>query len=91
MVANKIYPPIMAGGAELIVAWLSEGLTARGHRVTVVSTCGPDQALEHRNLAEQHTVDRMVESYLDRYRELLAKRSPNVRRDVRRMEMEHVA
>ncbi len=32
----------MAGGAELIVAWLSEGLVERGHRVTVVSTCGPD-------------------------------------------------
>ena len=32
----------MAGGAELMVAWLSEGLAARGHRVTVVSTCGPE-------------------------------------------------
>jgi glycosyltransferase involved in cell wall biosynthesis len=42
LVANNIYPPIMAGGAELIVAWLSEGLVARGHRVTVVSTCGPE-------------------------------------------------
>ena len=42
LIANNIYPPIMAGGAELIVAWLSEGLVARGHRVTVVSTCGPD-------------------------------------------------
>ncbi len=42
LVANNIYPPIMAGGAELMVAWLSEGLAARGHRVTVVSTCGPD-------------------------------------------------
>ena len=42
VVANNIYPPIMAGGAELIVSWLSEGLTARGHRVTVVSTCGPE-------------------------------------------------
>ena len=30
--SNNIYPPIMAGGAELIVAWLSEGLAARGHR-----------------------------------------------------------
>jgi glycosyltransferase involved in cell wall biosynthesis len=39
---NNIYPPIMAGGAELIVAWLSEGLAARGHRVTVVSTCAPE-------------------------------------------------
>jgi glycosyltransferase involved in cell wall biosynthesis len=43
MVANNIYPPIMAGGAELIVAYLCEGLAARGHRVTVVSTCGPEQ------------------------------------------------
>jgi glycosyltransferase involved in cell wall biosynthesis len=42
VIANNIYPPIMAGGAELIVAWLSEGLVARGHRVTVVSTCGPE-------------------------------------------------
>ena len=42
LVVNNIYPPLMAGGAELIVAWLSEGLAARGHRVTVVSTCGPE-------------------------------------------------
>ena len=42
VVVNNIYPPIMAGGAELIVAWLSEGLARRGHRVTVVSTCGPE-------------------------------------------------
>ena len=42
VVVNNIYPPIMAGGAELIVQWLSEGLTGRGHRVTVVSTCGPE-------------------------------------------------
>lgn len=42
VVVNNIYPPIMAGGAELIVAWLSEGLAARGHRVTVISTCGPE-------------------------------------------------
>jgi glycosyltransferase involved in cell wall biosynthesis len=42
IVVNNIYPPIMAGGAELIVAWLSEGLAARGHRVTVVSTCAPE-------------------------------------------------
>lgn len=42
LVANNIYPPIMAGGAERIVAYLCEGLVARGHRVTVVSTCGPE-------------------------------------------------
>ena len=42
LVVNNVYPPIMAGGAELIVAWLSEGLVQRGHRVTVVSTCGPE-------------------------------------------------
>lgn len=42
MVANNIYPPIAAGGAELIVSYLCEGLVKRGHRVTVVSTCGPD-------------------------------------------------
>jgi glycosyltransferase involved in cell wall biosynthesis len=42
LVANNIYPPIMAGGAELIVAYLCEELVRRGHRVTVVSTCGPD-------------------------------------------------
>jgi glycosyltransferase involved in cell wall biosynthesis len=42
VVANNLYPPIMAGGAERIVAYLCEGLVERGHRVTVVSTCGPD-------------------------------------------------
>lgn len=42
LIANNIYPPIMAGGAELIVAYLAEGLAARGNRVTVVSTCGPE-------------------------------------------------
>jgi glycosyltransferase involved in cell wall biosynthesis len=42
MVANNIYPPIVAGGAELIVSYLCEGLVARGHRVTVVSTCAPE-------------------------------------------------
>jgi glycosyltransferase involved in cell wall biosynthesis len=42
MVANNIYPPIVAGGAELIVSYLCEGLARRGHRVTVVSTCAPD-------------------------------------------------
>jgi len=42
IVANNIYPPIMAGGAELIVSYLCEGLANRGHRVTVISTCGPE-------------------------------------------------
>jgi glycosyltransferase involved in cell wall biosynthesis len=42
LVANNLYPPIIAGGAERIVAYLCEGLVARGHRVTVVSTCGPE-------------------------------------------------
>ena len=42
LVVNNIYPPIMAGGAEPVVPGSSEGLVARGHRVTVVSTCGPD-------------------------------------------------
>jgi glycosyltransferase involved in cell wall biosynthesis len=42
LVVNNLYPPIMAGGAERIVAYLCEGLVQRGHRVTVVSTCGPD-------------------------------------------------
>ncbi|MTK64683.1 MAG: glycosyltransferase family 4 protein [Methanobacterium sp.] len=42
MVVNNIYPPIVAGGAERIVAYLCEGMVRRGHRVTVVSTCGPD-------------------------------------------------
>jgi hypothetical protein len=42
VVATNIHPPIMAGDAELIVEWLSEGLVARGHRVTVVSTCRPE-------------------------------------------------
>lgn len=42
LIANNIYPPIMAGGAELIVAMLAERLVERGHRVTVVSTCSPE-------------------------------------------------
>jgi glycosyltransferase involved in cell wall biosynthesis len=42
LVVNNIYPPIMAGGAERIVAWLGEELVVRGHRVTVASTCGPE-------------------------------------------------
>lgn len=42
LIANNIYPPIMAGGAELIVAMLAERLVQHGHRVTVVSTCSPE-------------------------------------------------
>lgn len=42
VIANNIYPPIQAGGAELIVAMLAERLVERGHRVTVVSTCSPN-------------------------------------------------
>ncbi len=42
LVVNNLYPPIMAGGAELIVRNLAEGLAARGHRVTAVTTCGPE-------------------------------------------------
>jgi len=41
MLCYSIYPPIQAGGAELIVSNLATGLVRRGHRVTVVSTCGP--------------------------------------------------
>jgi glycosyltransferase involved in cell wall biosynthesis len=55
LMVNNLYPPIMAGGAELIVAYLSEGLVERGHRVTVVSTCGPEMepyAQETRNGVE---------------------------------------
>ncbi|MBV9249583.1 MAG: glycosyltransferase family 4 protein [Acetobacteraceae bacterium] len=40
LLVNNLYPPIMAGGAELVVQYLAEGLAARGHRATVVSTCG---------------------------------------------------
>lgn len=42
LMVNNIYPPIMAGGAELVVADLCEELVGRGHQVTVVSTCGPE-------------------------------------------------
>ena len=42
VVANKVYPPIMTGGAELIVRYLCEGLVEQGHSVTVASTCHPD-------------------------------------------------
>jgi glycosyltransferase involved in cell wall biosynthesis len=55
LIANNIYPPIMAGGAELIVSYLAEELVARGERVTVVSTCGPEMEphpVEHRNGVE---------------------------------------
>jgi hypothetical protein len=50
-----------------------------------------DQARECRNLAEQHTVDRMVELYLDRYRDLLTSPTSTGRADARRMEMERAA
>jgi glycosyltransferase involved in cell wall biosynthesis len=55
LIANNIYPPIMAGGAELIVQYLAEDLAKRGHRVTVVSTCGPEMEpypVEQRNGVE---------------------------------------
>lgn len=55
LIANNIYPPIQAGGAELIVAYLAEGLVERGHRVTVVSTCAPEMEpypVERRNGVE---------------------------------------
>ena len=42
LLVNNLYPPIAVGGAELVVAYLAEGLAARGHRATVVSTCGPE-------------------------------------------------
>jgi glycosyltransferase involved in cell wall biosynthesis len=42
LMVNNIYPPIMAGGAELVVADLCEDLARRGHAVTAVSTCGPE-------------------------------------------------
>ncbi len=42
VITNNVYPPIMAGGAELIVAYLAEGLAKRGHHVRVVSTCSPE-------------------------------------------------
>jgi glycosyltransferase involved in cell wall biosynthesis len=41
LLVNNLYPPLVAGGAELVVSYLAEGLAARDHRVTVVSTCGP--------------------------------------------------
>lgn len=55
LLVNNLYPPIMAGGAELIVAYLAEGLAARGHQVTAVSTCGPEMEpypVEQRNGVE---------------------------------------
>jgi glycosyltransferase involved in cell wall biosynthesis len=55
MLCYSIYPPIQAGGAELIVSYLAEGLIERGHRVTVVSTCGPQMEpypIEQRNGVE---------------------------------------
>jgi glycosyltransferase involved in cell wall biosynthesis len=55
MLCYSIYPPIQAGGAELVVSYLAEGLAERGHRVTVVSTCGPQMEpypIERRNGVE---------------------------------------
>lgn len=55
MITNNIYPPFMAGGAELIVAYLAEELARRGKRVTVVSTCAPEMEpypVEHKNGVE---------------------------------------
>ncbi len=55
MLCYSIYPPIQAGGAELIVSYLAEGLARRGHRVTVISTCGPEMEpypTENRNGVE---------------------------------------
>src|ERR1035438_7901932 len=55
MLCYSIYPPIQAGGAELVVSYLAEGLARRGHRVTVVSTCGPEMEpypTENRNGVE---------------------------------------
>lgn len=55
MLANNIYPPIAAGGAELIVAYLAEELARRGAEVTVASTCGPEMEpypVERRNGVE---------------------------------------
>lgn len=40
---TNLYPPYVAGGAELVVAGLAQGLAAAGDEVSVVSTCGPDQ------------------------------------------------
>lgn len=42
VIANNIYPPHVAGGAELIVSYLAQEVARRGHEVTVVSTCGPE-------------------------------------------------
>jgi len=42
LLANNLYPPIAAGGAELVVSYLAEDLARRGHRVTAVSTCAPE-------------------------------------------------
>lgn len=42
LLVNNLYPPFVAGGAELVVVYLAEGLVAQGHRATVVTTCGPD-------------------------------------------------
>lgn len=42
LLANNLYPPFVAGGAELIVVYLAQGLAAAGHQVTVVTTCGPE-------------------------------------------------
>ncbi len=41
LLVSSLYPPLVVGGAELVASYLAEELAARGHRVTVLSSCAP--------------------------------------------------
>ncbi len=58
MIVNNVYPPIMAGGAELIVRYLAEDLAARDNEVSVLSTCGPEMEPYPREVANGVEVTR---------------------------------
>jgi glycosyltransferase involved in cell wall biosynthesis len=40
LLVSSLYNPYILGGAEIVVEQLAKGLVKKGHRVTVVSTCG---------------------------------------------------
>jgi glycosyltransferase involved in cell wall biosynthesis len=43
LLVNSLYAPYIVGGAELMVEYLAKRLVKKGHRVTVVSTCGSEE------------------------------------------------